>query len=116
MKLGDCGCEELKGYIGRCRFFIGARTHATIAAYSSLVPTLVVGYSVKAKGIAKDLFGTYERYVEPVQNLETEEQLLAAFQWLYREEENIKKKLTEVMPEYVKQARAAGDKLWELMS
>ena len=39
VKLGDCGCEELKGYIGRCRFFIGARTHATIAAYSSLVPT-----------------------------------------------------------------------------
>ena len=34
----DGGCEELKGYIARCRFFIGARTHATIAAYSSLVP------------------------------------------------------------------------------
>lgn len=115
VKLGDCDCEELKGYISRCRFFIGARTHATIAAYSSLVPTLVVGYSVKAKGIAKDLFGTYERYVEPVQNLETEEQLLAAFRWLYKEEENIKKKLTEVMPAYIEKAREAGDKLQELM-
>lgn len=115
VKFGDCSCEELKGYIGRCRFFIGARTHATIAAYSSLVPTLVVGYSVKAKGIAKDLFGTYERYVEPVQNLETEEQLLAAFQWLYGEENNIRKQLTKVMPAYVEQARAAGGKLQELM-
>lgn len=115
VKLGDCSCEELKGFISRCRFFIGARTHATIAAYSSLVPTLVVGYSVKAKGIAKDLFGTYERYVEPVQNLETEEQLLAAFQWLYEEEKNIKEQLIEVMPAYIAKAKAAGDKLQELM-
>lgn len=115
VKLGDCSCEELKGYIGRCRFFIGARTHATIAAYSSLVPTLVVGYSVKAKGIAKDLFGTHEHYVEPVQNLETEEQLLAAFRWLYSEESNIKEQLEKVMPEYIKQAEAAGEKLQELM-
>ena len=115
VKLGDCSCEELKGFIARCRFFIGARTHATIAAYSSLVPTLVVGYSVKAKGIAKDLFGTYERYVEPVQNLETEEQLLAAFQWLYKEEKNIKEQLTEVMPAYIAKAKEAGDKLQELM-
>ncbi|MBR5597745.1 MAG: polysaccharide pyruvyl transferase family protein [Lachnospiraceae bacterium] len=115
VKLGDCSCEELKGYISRCRFFIGARTHATIAAYSSKVPTLVVGYSVKAKGIAKDLFGTHEKYVEPVQNLETEEQLLAAFQWLYSEEKNIKKKLEEVMPAYVEKAKEAGDMLQKLM-
>lgn len=65
----DCNCMELKGYIEKCRFFIGARTHATIAAYSSCVPTLVVGYSVKAKGIAKDIFGEYENYVLSVQGL-----------------------------------------------
>ena len=59
MLVQDCNCEELKGYISRCRFFIGARTHATIAAYSSQVPTLVVGYSVKAKGIAKDRIRKY---------------------------------------------------------
>ncbi|MDO5124498.1 MAG: polysaccharide pyruvyl transferase family protein, partial [Eubacteriales bacterium] len=63
----DHNCEELKGYISRCRFFVGARTHATIAAYSTCVPTLVVGYSIKSKGIAKDLFGTFEKYVVPVQ-------------------------------------------------
>jgi polysaccharide pyruvyl transferase WcaK-like protein len=31
---------ELKYCIGRCRFFIGARTHSTIASLSSSVPTL----------------------------------------------------------------------------
>ena len=54
----DQTAPVLKGYIARCRFFVGARTHATIGAYSSGVPTLVAGYSVKSRGIARDLFGT----------------------------------------------------------
>ena len=53
---------QIKGYIARMELFIGARTHATIAAYSSCVPTMVLGYSIKSLGIAKDLFGT-ERLV-----------------------------------------------------
>ncbi len=98
--LDDCGCEELKGYISKCRFFIGARTHATIAAYSTCVPTLVVGYSVKAKGIAKDLFGTYENYVLPAQELKDKTELCNAFEWLCHNEDNIKNTLEEIMPEY----------------
>lgn len=115
----DASCEELKGYIARCRMFIGARTHATIAAYSSLVPTLVVGYSVKAKGIAKDLFGTYENYVLPVQQLQNREDLIAAFEWLKDYEEEIRADLTRVMPEYKNRARQAGkevETLWEEFS
>lgn len=115
VKIEDHSCEELKGYIANCRFFIGARTHATIAAYSSQVPTLVVGYSVKAKGIAKDLFGTYENYVIPVQCLEKEEQLLSAFQWMYDREEALKAELAKVMPRYIKKAEEAGTKLAEIM-
>ena len=115
VKIEDHSCEELKGYIARCRFFIGARTHATIAAYSSQVPTLVVGYSVKAKGIAKDLFGTYDNYVIPVQCLEEEGQLLSAFRWMYDREEAFKNELAEVMPRYIKQAEAVREKLAEIM-
>lgn len=112
----DASCEELKGYIARCRMFIGARTHATIAAYSSLVPTLVVGYSVKAKGIAKDLFGSYENYVIPVQQLQEKEDLIGAFEWLKDYEQNIREDLTRVMPAYKEKALQAGkevEKLWE---
>lgn len=65
----DMPARKIKYVISKCRMFIGARTHATIAAYSSCVPTLVVGYSVKARGIARDLFGTEDHYVLPVQNL-----------------------------------------------
>lgn len=114
--IGDASCEELKGFISQCRMFIGARTHATIAAYSSLVPTLVVGYSVKAKGIATDLFGTYENYVLPVQQLERKEDLIDAFEWLRAYEDNIREDLKEVMPAYKERALQAGkevEKLWE---
>lgn len=115
IQIGDYSCEELKGYIARCRFFIGARTHATIAAYSSRVPTLVVGYSVKARGIAKDLFGTYENYVVPVQCLEEEGQLNRAFKWMLDNEEKLKRQLDEVIPPYLEKAYAMGDKLKEII-
>ena len=110
----DCGCEELKGYIARCRFFIGARTHATIAAYSSLVPTLVVGYSVKARGIAKDLFGTWEDYVLPVQSLRQEGELIEGFEWLKNQEQFVKTRLEKVMPAYLERARQMGKILGKL--
>ncbi len=118
-EIGDASCEELKGYIGRCRLFVGARTHATIAAYSSCVPTLVVGYSVKARGIARDLFGTEENYVIPVQSLEQKEDLVKGFQWLLDRESEVRDKLLEVMPDYQKKALLIGeevDRLWEEFS
>ena len=99
--IDDCNCMELKGYISRCKFFVGARTHATIAAYSSCVPTLVVGYSVKAKGIAKDIFGTDGNYVLPVQSLKEKNDLTNAFKWLESNEEEIKKVLNDIMPNYI---------------
>lgn len=49
--------------------FIGVRIYVTIAAYSTEVPTLVLGYSVKSRGIAKDIFGSEENYVIPVQDI-----------------------------------------------
>lgn len=119
VELSDGSCEELKGDIGRCRFFVGARTHATIAAYSQGVPTLVVGYSVKARGIARDLFGTQEHYVLPVQSLKRPEDLVEGFSWLSSHEREIKSRLEAVMPEYQRQAYKTGkevDRLWEEFS
>lgn len=98
--INDGNCEELKGYISRCRFFVGARTHATIAAYSSFIPTLVIGYSVKSKGIAKDLFGEYNHFVTSVQNLENKDDLIKAFRWLYNHEDSIRRDLKAKMCSY----------------
>lgn len=98
--MGDHNCMELKGFISRCRMFIGARTHATIAAYSTCVPTLVVGYSVKAKGIARDIFGSEENMVIPVQTMKNRDDLITAFEYLRQNEERIRIHLKNFMPEY----------------
>ena len=102
--VGDANCMQLKGYIARCRFFVGARTHATIAAYSSCVPTLVVGYSVKSRGIAQDLFGSDEGYVLPVQNLCSENDLSKQFSQMMEHESDQRAQLERVIPAYKKKA------------
>lgn len=111
----DDNCEVLKGYISRCRLFIGARTHSTIAAYATCVPTLVVGYSIKAKGIAKDIFGTYENYVIPVQSLRETNDLSLVFDWMYKNEDGIRNHLEEFMPQYREKSLDAAKELEILM-
>jgi len=96
----DDSCLVIKGFISKCKLFIGARTHATIAAYSTLVPTVVLGYSVKARGIAKDLFGTEEKYVLPVQKIQSGQELIEAFEWLNEHKEEIRERLSICIPEY----------------
>ncbi len=100
--VGDMNCLKLKYVVSNCRIFIGARTHATIAAYSSNVPTLTVGYSVKAKGIAKDLFGSSDHYVLPVQSLKTPYDLTNAFLWISERESDIRTHLQLTTPSYLK--------------
>lgn len=112
----DHNAPQLKGFIARCRLFIGARTHATIAAYSSCVPTLVIGYSVKARGIARDLFGTEDKYVLPVQELKTGKQLIESYEWLNNNASDITKKLQKAIPEYVIKAKRNGSAVIDLLS
>lgn len=99
---------ELKYMISNCNLFIGARTHSTIAAYSTKVPTLVLGYSIKSLGIAKDLFGTNENYVVPVSNLQTTQELVEGFKWLDENKEQIKQTLEKVIPSYQEQTMNFG--------
>lgn len=98
--LDDMCCTDIKGYVARCKYVITARTHASIAAYSSFVPTLVLGYSVKSKGIARDLFGTEENYVVPVQSLTSEVELVKRYLWLEDHEKQIIDQLQSVLPSY----------------
>lgn len=111
----DHNCKQLKYLISKCRLFIGARTHATIAAYSTFVPTLVIGYSVKSRGIARDLFGTEEHYVLPVQNIRSSDDLIHEFQWLMEHETEIRQHLTNIMPDYQKKALKAKEYIEELI-
>ena len=107
---------QYKGIIATCTMFIGARTHATIAAYSSCVPTLVVGYSVKAKGIATDLFGRWEDYVLPVQSLHQCDELVNAFIKAFARLDEDKAHLCQRIPDFIKNAQDAERDLKVLMN
>lgn len=108
-------CMQLKYIISQCQFFVGARTHATIAAYSTCVPTLAVGYSVKARGIARDIFGSEENMVIPVQSLKNENDLINAFKYIQENEKSIRKHLENFMPSYIEKAWQAGEEVKKLM-
>jgi coenzyme F420-reducing hydrogenase beta subunit/polysaccharide pyruvyl transferase WcaK-like protein len=97
-------CGELKYIISKCRFLVAARTHASIAGYSTNVPTLVLGYSIKSKGIAKDIFGNYQDYVLPVQELRSGDEIIEKFEILLKNEQVVKKLLEDKMPSYIKRA------------
>ncbi len=97
----DQSAPELKYIISRCKVFIGARTHSTIAAYSSCVPTIVAGYSVKAAGIAKDLFGESNTHVLSVQKLKSEKDLLNEFIEIWESRDAVRRHLTEIIPQYL---------------
>lgn len=110
---GNLNAKQYKGYIARLRFFIGARTHATIAAYSNGVPTIVLGYSVKSRGISKDLFGE-EKFVIDSSSLKSADVLIAEFNRLLEQENEIKAQLKSVIPEKLKSAMSAGIQLLKL--
>ena len=61
----EYNAAETKWIISQMAFFAGARTHSTIAALSSGVPTLSFAYSIKAQGINRDIFGHTNYCMEP---------------------------------------------------
>lgn len=104
-------CMQLKYIISRCKMFIGARTHSTIAAYSTCVPTLVLGYSVKSRGIAKDIFGSEENMVIPVQELDSSKDLINAYEYIRENEGILREHLLRFMPLYKEKAALAGNEV-----
>lgn len=103
---------QLKYVISKCRYFIGARTHATIAAFSTGVPTISIAYSVKARGINRDLFG-HERYVLDTRVV-TALTLSASLALLVQEEDDIRQMLQTRLP-VLREHAAGGAKALQLL-
>lgn len=104
---------QLKFVISKCRFLIAARTHATIAAFSTAVPTVSIAYSVKAKGINRDLFG-HERYVLETPKVSSAT-LASNLQILLDEETAIRSQYNTVLPIARQRARAGAARLAEIL-
>jgi polysaccharide pyruvyl transferase WcaK-like protein len=97
---------ELKWIISRCAVFAGARTHSTIAALSSHVPTLSIGYSLKSKGINRDVYGHLDHCIH-VSDL-TSENFTERLRVLIATESAIRAHLQARIPKLQARALSAG--------
>lgn len=101
--------SQIKQVISQLRCFIGARTHATIAALSSGVPTLSIAYSVKAQGINKDLLGDMP-VVLPTPEL-TASSLMTSLDYLIDNEVHIKSLLNSKLPLWSERVELAASEV-----
>jgi Uncharacterized conserved protein len=89
----DYNCAQLKYLISKCFVMVTARTHASIAAYSTGVPAIVAGYSIKSIGIALDLLGSTTHHVVDMRNMTAPDSICKAFQWMVMNRESVSSKL-----------------------
>ncbi len=101
--VGEYSSSELKGIIGICDIFIGARMHSNIAAVSQCIPTIALSYSIKAPGIMS-MVGL-EKYVCDFKTMDFDEfKLIIDDLWMNRA--NIRKKM---MPKVAKLKASVWD-------
>lgn len=91
--------QELRYIISNCYCFIGGRTHAVISAYATCIPTIALGYSIKSKGIAKDVGLSEQLVIDCIDNIK-ENCLINCYQYLCSHYSAIKHTLETIMPEY----------------
>lgn len=89
---------QIRYVISKCFIFIGARTHAVISAYSTNVPSIVLGYSIKSQGIANDLAMSMNTVVDS-ENYQPGA-FIRAYSFVDEHVNGIREKLQMIIPEY----------------
>lgn len=105
--------SETKWIISRMSVFAGARMHSTIASLSSCVPTLSFAYSMKAKGLNKDIFSHTDYCISPdelVPDIVAEK-----IKELLQESRNIRAYLEQRIPEIQDLAMNSGRVLQKIL-
>lgn len=82
---------QMKWIISKAECNIACRTHSTIASFSTSVPTLSLGYSLKSKGLNKQMYG-HEKYLLYCNDI-TRENFRIVFHELWENREEIHKQL-----------------------
>lgn len=100
---------EIKWIISQMTLFAGARTHSTIAALSSGVPTLSFAYSIKAQGINRDIFGHTAYCLNPTDI--NAKRVSDQMKNMLDQDAGIRRELNERIPIIQKSAGYAGIKL-----
>lgn len=95
----DHTAAEFKGIISATQMVISERMHACIAGLGSAVPTVAVGYSIKAEGIMTDLMGAefdLSQLVIPVNDFLDTQTSLKKIHNAYDQRESLANHLTQV--------------------
>jgi colanic acid/amylovoran biosynthesis protein len=91
--------EEYKYAVSQCECLVCSRTHMSIAAYSLGIPALVLGYSVKAQGIALDL-GMVD-YALDISKIIAPNVLTDMFVKLHNDKDHIRANLNQRLPDFI---------------
>jgi polysaccharide pyruvyl transferase WcaK-like protein len=111
---GTLAAAEYKWLISQCHAFAGARTHATIAAFSTGVPTLSLAYSAKARGLNQDIFGSQD-YCMGASELAAPENVVSRLKQVLADADTIRTRLRQVLPGVLDRAYSAGPLLRRLI-
>ena len=109
---GEYDPREFKGIISSCELMVGARMHSVIAALSTSVPAVLLGYSHKAKGVLNTL-GMGDYVIEFTKSPDDVKSLISTA-WDKRIE--LRGSLDQQMPEYKDSALRIGDELKALLA
>jgi colanic acid/amylovoran biosynthesis protein len=109
----ELNAAQMKWVISKAKCLIAARTHATIAGFSSAVPTLSLGYSIKALGLNKLLFGhtEYLLYCKDI----TADNVVEKVELLLQQESQISTGLQKKQNEMKMKALESGSILLDFM-
>ena len=110
----NLSASQYKGYIQKCEMLIAARTHATIGGYSNGIPVFALSYSIKARGIATDLFGK-EVCVESIKSIKSADDLFTCLRRIEKNAEKMREVLAQVIPEKKALAFSAGEALKDII-
>lgn len=105
--------SETKWLISKMSVFIGCRTHSTIAALSSGIPTLSFAYSIKARGINRDVYGDESFCISPkISSIGT---IIERISELLSNSNDIKRQICQSLPRINKLAMDSGEHLKRLL-
>ncbi|MDR7665076.1 polysaccharide pyruvyl transferase family protein [Methanosarcina sp. Z-7115] len=111
--LNEYNAKELKGIIGMCDLFVGARMHATIASTSMYVPTVGIAYSHKMYGIIGQML-KQENYIIDVNDLNYD-LLKSKIYNCWSNRENIQKDLKYIIPQIKEKSSLNGKYVKDLL-
>jgi len=109
---GVYSAEEIKGVIGRCDMVIASRYHSTIAALSTGVPCLVIGWGHKYRE-AMGMLGL-DAYAFDYAHASTEE-VLARTRELWANREELASRIREMAPHIRRSVFSSGKHIRRLL-